>query len=74
MNSGIREKMKSLKTKDNVYKALNDFIKEYSAHNRNDYETMSLEKLTNVYNTISRIYDGAFQKIKERLEKQENIA
>lgn len=74
MNSGVREKMKSLKTKDSSYKALNEFIKEYSAHNRNDYESMSLEKLTNVYNKIKGIYTGAFEKIKARLTKQEEIA
>lgn len=74
MNSGVREKMKSLKTKDNVYKALNEFIKEYSAHNRNDYETMSLEKLTNVFNKIKGIYTGAFENIKNRLAKKEEIA
>ncbi len=74
MNSGIREKMKSLKTKDSVYKSLNEFIKEYSAHNRNDYGSMSLEKLKNVYNKIKGVYTGAFENIKNRLAKKEEIA
>lgn len=74
MNSGIREKMKSLKTKDSVYKALNEFIKEYSAHNRNDYETMSFEKLTNIFDKIKVVYTGAFENIKNRLAKKEEIA
>ena len=74
MNSGIREKMKSLKTKDSVYKTLNDFIKEYSAHNRNDYESMSLENLTKIYNKIKGIYSGAFSNIKKRLAIKQEIA
>lgn len=74
MNSGVREKMKSLKTKDSVYKTLNEFIKEYSAHNRNDYGSMSLEKLTNVYSKIKGVYTGAFENIKKRLAKKEEIA
>ena len=74
MNSGIREKMKSLKTKDSVYKQLNDFIKESSAHLRKDYDTMTLEQLTKEYESIKRIYEGAFQNIKARLEKEENKA
>ena len=74
MNSGIREKMKSLKTQDSDCKDLRKFINKYSAHNRNDYEKMSLEKLTNVYNEIDKIYKGPFETIKARLTKQEEIA
>ena len=74
MNSGVREKMKSLKTKDSVYKTLNDFIKECSAHLKEDYESMSLEKLTNRYNNIKSVYVGAFEKIKKRLSKKEEVA
>ena len=74
MNSGVREKMKSLKTKDSVYKQLNDFIKESSAHLKKDYSTMSLEQLTVEYNGIKRVYEGAFQNIIQRLAKEENKA
>ena len=74
MNSGVREKMKSLKTKDLVYKQLNDFIKESSAHLKKDYTSMTLEQLTVEYNGIKRIYEGAFQKIMERLTKEESKA
>lgn len=74
MTSGVREKMKSLKTKDSVYKALNNFIKEYSAHSKLDYDSMSLEKLTNVYNKIKSVYTGCYEKIKSRLEKEEEKA
>lgn len=74
MNSGVREKMKSLKTKDSVYKQLNDFIKESSAHLKKDYSTMSLEQLTVEYNGIKRVYEGAFQNIMQRLTKEENKA
>ena len=74
MNSGIREKMKSLKTKDSVYKQLNDFIKESSAHLRKDYESMPFEKLTKIYENIKRVYEGPYQNIKSRLEKEENKA
>lgn len=35
---------------------------------------MSLEQLTVEYNGIKRIYEGAFQKIMERLTKEENKA
>ena len=74
MTSGVREKMKSLKNKDSVYKALNDFIKEYSAHSKLDYDSMSLEKLTNIYNKIKSVYTGCYEKIKSRLEKDEEKA
>ena len=74
MNSGVREKMKNLKTKDSVYKQLNDFIKESSAHLKKDYSTMSLEQLTVEYNGIKRVYEGAFQNIMQRLTKEENKA
>ncbi len=74
MTSGVREKMKSLKIKDSVYKALNDFIKEYSAHSKLDYNSMSLEKLTNVYNKIKSVFTGCYEKIKSRLEKEEEKA
>ena len=76
MNSGIREKMKSLKTKDSVYKQLNDAINSKSTHLRlkKDYSDMNLDQLTTAYNSIKVIYEGPFQKIKERLEKEENKA
>lgn len=74
MNSGVREKMKSLKTKDSVYKQLNDFIKESSAHLKKDYSTMSIEQLTIEYNDIKRVYEGPFQNIMQRLTKEENKA
>lgn len=74
MNSGVREKMKSLKTKDSVYKQLNDFIKESSAHLKKDYSAMSLEQLTVEYNGIKRVYEGSFQNIMQRLTKEENKA
>lgn len=74
MNSGVREKMKSLKTKDSVYKQLNDFIKKSSAHLKKNYSNMTLEQLTVEYNGIKIIYEGAFQKIMERLTKEENKA
>ena len=72
MNSGVREKMKSLKTKDAVYKQLNDFIKERSAHLRKDYGAMNLNQLANECEQIRRVFEGPFQKIKARLEKEEN--
>ena len=74
MNSAVREKMKSLKTKDSVYKQLNDFIKESSAHLKKDYDSMNLEQLTKEFESIKRVYEGAFQNIKARLEKEENKA
>ena len=74
MNSGIREKMKSLKTKDSVYKQLNDFIKESSAHLKKDYDSMNLDQLTKEFESIKRVYEGVFQNIKSRLEKEENKA
>ena len=72
MNSGIREKMKSLKTRDSVYNQLNDFIKHGSAHLRKDYSSMPLEQLSGEYESIKRIYEGPFQKIKDRVSKEEN--
>ena len=76
MNSGVRERMKSLKTKDSVYQQLNDFIKKKSAHLKlnKDYESMTLEQLTKEYNLIKRMFEGPFQNIKARLEKEENKA
>lgn len=74
MNSAVREKMKSLKTKDSVYKQLNDFIKLGSAHLKKDYFGLSMEQLTVAYNDIKRIYEGPFQKIIDRLSKEENKA
>lgn len=76
MNSGVRERMKSLKTKDSVYQQLNDFIKKKSAHLKltKDYESMTLEQLTKEYELIKRMFEGPFQNIKARLEKEENKA
>lgn len=76
MNSGVRERMKSLKTKDSVYQQLNDFIKKKSAHLKlaKDYESMTLEQLTKEYELIKRMFEGPFQNIKARLEKDENKA
>lgn len=74
MNSGVREKMKSLKTKDSVYKQLNDFIKDNSAHLKKDYSSMTIDQLNIEYNGIKRVYEGAFQNIMERLTKEENKA
>ncbi len=72
MNSGIREKMKRLKTKDSVYIQLNTFIKNSSAHLRKDYSSMELDQLKKEYESIKRVYEGSFQNIKARLEKEEN--
>ena len=76
MNSGVRERMKSLKTKDSVYQQLNDFIKKKSAHLKltKDYESMTLEQLTKEYELIKRMFEGPFQNIKARLGKEENKA
>ena len=72
--SGVREKMKSLKTKDSIYKNLSNFIKERMAHFRGTYEDMSLEELTKNYNEVKTIYDGAFATIMKRLTKDEDKA
>ena len=72
--SGVREKMKSLKTKDSVYKRLNDFIKERMAHFRGSIDNLSLEELTKCYNEIKAVYDGPFSAIIKRLAKDENKA
>jgi hypothetical protein len=74
INSGVREKMKQLKTKDSVYKTLNKFINERIAHSKINYDAMSLEELQKELNSIMRVYNGAYQNILERLKKDENKA
>ena len=64
--SGVREKLKSL-PKDNVVKSVNEFYKEYKAHTRIDYGSLSLEELSKKYQFIKSIFDGNYAKVKARL-------
>ena len=71
LTSGIREKMKQIKTQDNVYKALKNFLNKYQGHNKIDFTQLSLEQLQNKRDEITLAYNDCYQKIKERLEKQD---
>lgn len=70
--SGVRERMKKLKTKDKTnYQPLNLFIREEMAHLDKSYESMSTEKIKNQYNKVLAIYYGPFKKILEQIKKFE---
>jgi len=73
INSGVREKMKSLKNKDNSYIELKNFINKDIAHLKQDYGKLSLKELKNKYNKIYSIYTGPFENIKKMIDDQMEI-
>lgn len=71
--SGIREEMKSLSMKDSVYIKLNNFIKKYVAHSRENYSKLGLEELKTRLKEFSSVYENDFKKIKERINKKNKM-
>lgn len=69
--SGVREKMKKLKTKTEHYTYLNKFINNYLAHNKVDFTKLSMKELETKYDECKRIYANSYQKILESCNKLE---
>ena len=69
--SGVREKSKSL-PKDSVVNSVKNFYNNWKAHNRIDYDSLSLPELYKKYKEIKNMYQGDYMKVVERIKKLES--
>lgn len=70
-SSGVRENMKSLKNKDGVHEQLKKFLNK-TAHVQKDINERNDKELDALYKEVKSIYEGPYQKIKERVEKNKS--
>ena len=68
--SGIRERSKKLQKNQTVI-ALNEFIKNYSAHSRINWDEKSTAELKKEHDYIKNIYNGVYQKVLAAVKKKE---
>lgn len=69
--SGVRERMKSLAQKDDVYRSVKEFLNKQQGHVHEDINELNDAQLEHRYNEVKSMYEGNFQKIKDRLEKED---
>lgn len=67
-NSGIRENIKNL-NKSDLKDRVKKFVDKRTGHNKLDYASMNMERLTKEYNEIKDFYGGDFRKIQKELSK-----
>lgn len=69
--SAVREKMKSLKNKDNIHEQLKKFLNDRVGHVSKNIKSLSDRDLDNLYKEIKSMFEGPYQNIKSRVEKDE---
>jgi|GEM_PF-1544760 len=71
-NSGVREKIKDLKSNDLV-KRFKKFLNSYVGHTKEDYSKMPLEKITKEYKKILYSYNNDYPQIMKMIENKTKI-